>query len=668
MNDFWHFAAMAARRRLTLACILFTSLVVAAFWGANISVCYPVIKVVFAGKGAKQFVADEIATLQAKGAAAATEIARLETQLKETGFEDEKQAIRRRISVARANSETDQWRLDSLIKIQPWVVAYMPSKPFQTLVVAMVALLVGTLVKLVALSTNLMLVQEIVQRTALEIRSQLFRKSLRMDLEQFGEHGSSPLLTRLTHDIEHVADGLQTLLGRLVREPLKLLVCLGGAAYICWPLLLVVLATVPVMALAVSSLSRSVRRSNRRVMEEMTQLYSQVNQSLAAIRIVKAYNAQGFERTRFRFVALQYYRRCLRLAWYNALGRPLSEMLGMTMVIMAMLAGGYLVLNQQTSLFGIPMTRRPLEFGEVMLFFALLIGASDPARKMSEVWGSLQRGATAATRIREALRAPVRVLEPKQPKLVGRPHQRLSFEQVNYRYPAGPLVLEGMNLEIKHGETIAVVGPNGSGKSTLVSLLCRMDDPQGGRVCLDGVPLNEMSLRDLRRRIGLVTQHPVMFEDSILNNIRYGSPSATREAVIAAAKQAHADEFIRLRLVDGYETVIGSHGVRLSGGQMQRISLARAILRKPEIMILDEATSQIDVESEQLIHDALQDYLRGRTGIIITHRPSTLALAHRIAVVDQGRIADIGTHSELLLRNAFYRNLCGEPQVMRKSA
>ncbi len=377
MRDFWHFAGMAARRRWTLAGILFTSIVVAALWGTNIGALYPIVKVVFAGKGGPQYIAEELNTLQTKETAAAAELTRLETQLCETSFADERQAIRRRLEVAKTEFETDRQRAQILQWLQPYAQKYLPKTPFQTLVLVIVILLIGTLLKLVAFSANLMLVQDIVQRTALEIRTQLFRKSLRMDLEKFGEHGSGPLLTRLTHDIEHVADGLQTLLGRLIREPLKLVVCLGVAAYICWPLLLLILASAPLMALAISSLNRSVRRANRRVMEEMTQLYTQVNQSLAAIRIVKTYNAQGHERTRFRIIGLQYFRRSMRLAWYNALGRPISELLGMLMVMMAVLAGGYLVLNQKTALLGIPMTQRPLEFGQVMLFFAMLIGASD---------------------------------------------------------------------------------------------------------------------------------------------------------------------------------------------------------------------------------------------------------------------------------------------------
>jgi len=243
---------------------------------------------------------------------------------------------------------------------------------------------------------------------------------------------------------------------------------------------------------------------------------------------------------------------------------------------------------------------------------------------------------------------------------VARPHHWIRLNDVHFRYPAGPPVLRGIDLTIRHGETIAVVGPNGSGKSTIVGLLCRFDDPQEGSVMFDDVSLREMRIRDVRRRIGLVTQRTTLFDDTIANNIRYGTPAASMERVIAAAKMSHADPFIRNKTSEGYDTVIGQRGVRLSGGQMQRISLARVFLRDPDILILDEATSQIDLESEQLIHQALATFLVDRTGILVTHRASTLAMADRIVVMDAGKVADVGQHAELLARNRFYQSLCGE--------
>ncbi len=231
------------------------------------------------------------------------------------------------------------------------------------------------------------------------------------------------------------------------------------------------------------------------------------------------------------------------------------------------------------------------------------------------------------------------------------------LENLNFRYTADQPVLNGINLRIPYGETLAIVGQNGSGKSTLANLIPRFYDPTSGAVRLDSIDLREVRLRDLRAQIGVVTQDPLLFDDTVLNNIRYGSPHATRQQVIDAARKAHAHRFIEEQLEEGYETNVGQLGGRLSGGQRQRISLARAILRDPPILILDEATSQIDIESEQLIHKVLEQFVRDRTTIIITHRLSTLDLADRVLVLDQGRVVDLGAHHELMGRCELYRRL-----------
>jgi len=687
MRDFARVLRGVFRRRGALVLCVCSSVLVALLWGLNISAIFPLIEVVFEGHGAAGYVqqriddaarlaeekrteaqtlagqADEVdAKLAALAGPAASGPAASGPAGSQAGdslrrLQAELRSLRWQQELATRAAEAYEVSASRLRSIEPYSSRYLPDAPYPTLVFLVALLVGGTLVKLTALTINQLIVQDLSQEAALQVREQFFRKALRHDPEHYGDSGAAGFTSRLTGDVNDLSMGVSIVLGRLLREPLKMIVCLVGAGLVCWRLLLLIMIIAPLVGFVIQKLSRSIRRTSRRVMEEMTELYGMLNETFAGIVVVRAYNTEAQQRARFRRSARQYYRKSMKVTFYNAASRFANESLGTSMMCVGLLAAGYLVLNREVAIFGIPMSDTPLSVTEMILFFGLLIGASDPAQKLGDVWSNLQRGIAAAERLMEVIDQPVRVTDPPEPKTVPRPHRRLSLKNVQFRYPSGPLVLRNLNLEIPHGESWAIVGPNGSGKSTLVSLLCRFDDPLQGTVSLDGVSLRQMRVRDVRRRIGLVTQRTVVFEETILNNIRFGSPGATREAAIRAAQQAFADEFICTRMPDGYETKIGGRGVRLSGGQMQRIALARAFLRDPEILILDEATSQIDLESERLIHDALATFLVGRTGIMITHRPSTLALVDKIAVIEAGEVSDSGSLREVALRNPFLRSL-----------
>jgi ATP-binding cassette subfamily B protein/subfamily B ATP-binding cassette protein MsbA len=495
------------------------------------------------------------------------------------------------------------------------------------------------------------------QLSAFRLRHEFYRRTLDMDLTSFGEEGSSQLMARFTYDLESLASGVNEFFGKLVREPLKMLACLIGAAWVSWQLLLLSLVLAPLAAWLIRWLAKALKRANRRAMEEMSQLYNVLEETFQGIAVVKAFTMESYERGRFHKISKNFYRRVMRIARYDALTRPLTEILGVTTICLAVLAGAYLVLNHETHLLGIRMSGEPLTLSALLVFYGMLAGISDPARKMSEVFSRIQRGAAAADRVYQMLDRRPQIVDPPKARSLGRHRRDLVFDGVDFHYVPSQPVLCDVRLSIAWGETVAIVGPNGCGKSTLVSLIPRFFDPVSGSVRLDGVDLRQVRLKDLRSQIGLVTQETLLFDDTVYNNIRYGSPGAPREAVLRAAEQAHAHRFIVERLDQGYDTLVGQRGNQLSGGQRQRIALARAILRNPAVLILDEATSQVDLESEQLIHQVLEQFRRRRTTIMITHRLSSLALADRIVVMNAGRVVDTGTHDELLIRCGLYSRL-----------
>ncbi len=656
MRNFGRVLRLALRYRWTFVFSAVSAMVVAVLWGANIGTVYPFVEVVFKNASLQQWVRAEIARSEQAAAQGQAEIAHLE-RLLQTAAADDRPPIAARIELARSRVAADQKACQRFRWVQPYIDRYLPDDPFQTVLLITALLLAGTLLKAVFLVTHNVLVERLAQLSTLELRKLFYRRTLRMDLAGFDDQGTADLMSRFTHDMENVANGLAVLFGKMVREPLKMFVCLIGAALISWRLLVLSLLIAPVAGYAVHWLAKMLKRANRKAMEEMARLYGVLEETFRGIKIVKAFTSERHHRKRFHDGSKAYYRRAMKIARYDALVHPMTEILGILAISLALLAGAYLVLKGQTHLLGIRMCERSMGLSSLLLFYGLLAGTADPLRKFSDVFSRLQRAMAAADRIFDRLDREPMVRDPARPANIGRHCRELVFQHVHFAYRPGQPVLEDINLRIPFGQTVAIVGPNGCGKSTLISMVPRFYDPTSGRILLDGVPLTEIRLRDLRGQIGLVTQETVLFDDTVLNNIRFGRPDATREEVIRAAQQAHAHRFITEELPDGYQTVVGPLGSRLSGGQRQRIALARAILRDPAIILLDEATSQVDLESEQAIQQALEQFVRNRTAIIVTHRVATLALADWLVVMRDGRILDMGTHAELLARCDFYRRL-----------
>jgi ATP-binding cassette subfamily B protein/subfamily B ATP-binding cassette protein MsbA len=489
------------------------------------------------------------------------------------------------------------------------------------------------------------------------LRKKFFESVLKTDIQSFTEEGTSLMWTRFVQDIPYLSFALAAFYGRAIGEPLKIIACLALAAWINWPLLVFSLIVTPIALLLISGLGRKMKAHTIDSYAQDASTNTLVFELMQGLSTVQAYTMEQAERLKFRDAAQRCWNMGLRVVMFRALSKPAVELLGITFICMGVIAGAHLVLHRETHLFGIRISDNALEVEGLLVFFGTLVGMYDPLRKLGEVLPQIQMGLASADRLFPVLDALPRIVEPAQPKSIAKPHQTLGFENIHFQYNRSRPVLQGIDLSIPFGETVAIVGPNGCGKTTLANLLPRFFDPVQGRVTLDGVDLREIGLGDLRRRIGLVTQQTHLFDDTVANNIRYGSPDATDAQIIAAAEQAHAHEFIVQQLPNGYETMVGQAGCRLSGGQRQRVALARAILRNPEILILDEPTSQIDLQSESLIQDVLQRFVVGRTAIMITHRLALLAVAHRVIVMQGGKVLDVGRHEELLQRCPLYRQL-----------
>lgn len=620
---------------LTLATLC--SLAVAALWGGNIGALYPIIEVTFGGSSLQEWIADEITHSQERIAAADRQLLALQAQAP-PATATERQQVQQSVDRLQQQREVEVRSLARSERLQPWLEDYFPHDPLQTVVLIVFLLMIATVIKHAFLLLNTWLVARVSNAIAQDIRQRVFAQAIDMDRAGFSGYGTSSFVAYLTNTTDMLTMGITNVFGGAIREPLKLISCLLGAAFVCWRLLLVSLIVVPLVAVLVIWVSRSIKLACRKMIERSIGFHHVMHEAFGNLQTVQAYNMQSEERRRFAVATEQMRDFGVQMEVLNGLTRPITELLGLGMVGITIVVGAYLVINQVTEIGGIRLADRPLSISQILVFFGLLVGASDPVRKMSTVLAGINTGVVAADMLFPLLDRRTQIVDPAEPQVPARPHRQIEFQRVNFSYREGHPVLRDVNLAIPHGQHLAIVGPNGSGKSSLINLLCRFYDPNQGAVRIDGMDLRQMSLFDLRSRIGLVTQQTELMNETIDYNIRYGTLQATEAEVRRAAELAHAAEFIDRRLPEGYQTRVGQHGHRLSGGQRQRIALARAILRNPDILILDEATSQIDVESEELILQTLRQFGQGRTLILITHRPKLLELADVVWRFEEGRV------------------------------
>ena len=556
-------------------------------------------------------------------------------------------------------------KLWTLSWVESLVVRNLPDDQFRMFALLFALILVVTLAKGTSSYCQDVLAGSVSESVVIDLRQQMFRSALRLDPQTITLNGTSNWITDLTYSLQQLAAGMTELGGRVVRDPLKAVSCLLALFYLNWQLTLVFLLFMPLLGGLFHWLGQRLKRAANRAVDTMGRIYRNLEETFHNAKAVIAFDQAGLHRREFHRENKHFYQQAMRLVQIDAMSGPMSELLVMLAASAVLLPAAFLVLRATTTIWGIPLASSPPTFPELALFYVLLAGVLEPVRKFSKFYNTIRFSTVLAERLFQRMDCHTLVQAPSEPQFLPTFSRTIEFREIGFQYARnaedlterGP-VLNGLNLTIHAGETIAVVGPNGSGKSTLVNLLPRFYDPNRGDIFIDGINLKDARLRDIREQLAIVPQETVLFDDSIIENIRYGRPDASDADVLAAARRAHVLSFTETMPL-GLQTTVGEQGKQLSGGQRQRIALARAILRDPAILILDEPTSAIDAQSEKLIHSTLKDFAIGRTTLLITHclTPTLLEFLTRIVVLDRGRVVATGRHQELLETCLVYQRL-----------
>ena len=492
------------------------------------------------------------------------------------------------------------------------------------------------------------LMTDVSQRVIRDVKNETYKKLQALSMDFYGHNPTGQLMSRITYDAAVIRDAISSGLADTFYQPIQIIcytAILAGAIYlgVSWKLILVSLVLFPMILYPVVKIGKRLRKISKTSQEKIGDINNMLLETIAGVKLVKAFCMQDYEWKRFKEHNQMFYRLDMKSVKRMKIVSPMTECMGVFCVaVILWLAGKDIVSGS-------------LSVGVFSTFIAAVFSMMKPVKKLSNVYGINQQALAAAERIFQLWDEPITIKEKQQTVPFTSFEKMIQINNVSFRYEKGE-VLSGINLTVNKGKIVALVGPSGGGKSTLVNLIPRFYDPSSGNITIDGVDLKDLSIKELREKIGFVTQETLLFNDTVRGNISYGHKDIDEEQLVRVAKAANAHMFIK-EFPLGYDTMIGERGLKISGGQRQRIAIARAVYKNPPILIFDEATSQLDTESEKLVQDAINNLMQGRTVIVIAHRLSTIKHSDKIIVIDKGRIVGTGRHEELLSANPLYKRL-----------